>query len=227
MELVLVRHGQPAWTRDRSAQVDPELTDLGHRQALLTAERLAATRFDRLLVSTATRAQQTAAPIRAQLDGVAAEDREWLHEIRSPGAWQGTPVEEIGRVLREARVRPRADWWDGLPGGESFRDFHARVTSGLEAELAALGVDHDPSSGLWRVPEEDQRRLLMVAHAGTNSVVLGRLLGLEPEPWEWERFASDHTSLTLLRSVPIGGGHIFSLQRFSDVSHLPPDLVTA
>ena len=227
MELVLVRHGQPAWTRDRSAQVDPELTDLGHRQALLTAERLAATRFDRLLVSTATRAQQTAAPIRAQLDGVAAEDREWLHEIRSPGAWQGTPVEEIGRVLREARIRPRADWWDGLPGGESFRDFHARVTSGLEAELAALGVDHDPSSGLWRVPEEDQRRLLMVAHAGTNSVVLGRLLGLEPEPWEWERFASDHTSLTLLRSVPIGGGHIFSLQRFSDVSHLPPDLVTA
>jgi broad specificity phosphatase PhoE len=227
MELVLVRHGQPAWTRDRSAQVDPELTDLGHRQALLTAERLAATRFDRLLVSTATRAQQTAAPIRAQLDGVATEDREWLHEIRSPGAWQGTPVEEIGRVLREARVRPRADWWDGLPGGESFRDFHARVTSGLEAELAALGIDHDPSSGLWRVPEEDQRRLLLVAHAGTNSVVLGHLLGLEPEPWEWERFASDHTSLTLLRSVPIGGGHIFSLQRFSDVSHLPPDFVTA
>jgi broad specificity phosphatase PhoE len=67
----------------------------------------------------------------------------------------------------------------------------------------------------------------LVAHAGTNSVVLGRLLGLEPEPWEWERFASDHTSLTVLRSVPIGGGHIFSLQRFSDVSHLPPDLVTA
>jgi broad specificity phosphatase PhoE len=227
MELVLVRHGQPAWTRDRSAQVDPELTDLGHRQALLTAERLEAMRFDRLLVSTATRAQQTAVPIRARLDGVAAEDREWLHEIRSPGAWQGTPVEEIGRVLREARVRPRADWWDGLPGGESFRDFHARVTSGLEAELAALGIDHDPSSGLWRVPEEDRRRLLLVAHAGTNSVVLGRLLGLEPEPWEWERFASDHTSLTVLRSVPIGGGHIFSLQRFSDVSHLPPDLVTA
>jgi broad specificity phosphatase PhoE len=227
MELVLVRHGQPAWTRDRSAQVDPELTDLGHRQALLTAERLEAMRFDRLLVSTATRAQQTAVPIRARLDGVAAEDREWLHEIRSPGAWQGTPVEEIGRVLREARVRPRADWWDGLPGGESFRDFHARVTSGLEAELAALGIDHDPSSGLWRVPEEDRRRLLLVAHAGTNSVVLGRLLGLEPEPWEWERFASDHTSLTVLRSVPIGGGHIFSLQRFSDVSHLPPDLVAA
>ncbi len=227
MELVLVRHGQPAWTRDRSAQVDPELTEIGHRQAVLTADRLAAMRFDRLLVSTARRAQQTSAPIRARLEGGATEDREWLHEIRSPGAWQGTPVEEIGRVLRDARDRPRSHWWDGLPGGESFRDFHARVTSGLVAELATLGVEHDPSSGLWRVPNEDHRRLLLVAHAGTNSVVLGNLLGLEPEPWEWERFASDHTSLTVLRSVPIGGGHIFSLQRFSDVGHLPPELVTA
>jgi broad specificity phosphatase PhoE len=227
MELVLVRHGQPAWARDRSAQVDPELTELGHRQAVLTAERLAAMRFDRLFVSTATRAQQTAAPIRAQLPGVTAEDRAWLHEIRSPGAWQGTPVEEIGRVLREARGRPRAEWWDGLPGGESFRDFHARVTSGLDAELAALGIEREASSRLWRVPEEDRRRLLLVAHAGTNSVVLGHLLGLEPEPWEWERFASDHTSLTVLRSVPISGGNIFSLQRFSDVGHLPPELVTA
>jgi broad specificity phosphatase PhoE len=227
MELVLVRHGQPAWTQDRSAQVDPELTELGHRQAVLTAERLTSMRFDRLLVSTARRAQQTAAPIRTKLTGVAADDRDWLHEIRSPGAWQGTPVEEIGRVLREARDRPRDDWWDGLPGGESFRDFHARVTSGLVAELATLGIEHDPSTRLWRVPEEDRRRLLLVAHAGTNSVVLGHLLGLDAEPWEWERFASDHTSLTVLRSVPIGGGHIFSLQRFSDVGHLPPELVTA
>jgi hypothetical protein len=67
----------------------------------------------------------------------------------------------------------------------------------------------------------------MVAHAGTNSVILGRLLGLEPQPWEWERFASDHASVTVLRSTRIGGGHIFSLQTFSDVSHLPPGLVNA
>jgi broad specificity phosphatase PhoE len=43
------------------------------------------------------------------------------------------------------------------------------------------------------------RRLLLVAHAGTNSVVLGHLLGLSPEPWEWERFASAHASITVLR----------------------------
>ena len=72
----------------------------------------------------------------------------------------------------------------------------------------------------------DAPRLLLIAHAGTNSVVLGHLLGLEPQPWEWERFASNHASLTVLRSTPIGGGYIFSLQSFSDVSHLAPELVT-
>jgi broad specificity phosphatase PhoE len=42
-----------------------------------------------------------------------------------------------------------------------------------------------------------------------------------------ESFASDHASITRLRTTRIAGGYIFSLQGFSDVSHLPPPLVTA
>jgi broad specificity phosphatase PhoE len=226
MELLLLRHAQPEWSRDGFSQVDPGLTATGNKQAELTAERLAPERFDELLVSTATRSQETAAPIRASHDTTPTEDRAWLHEIRMPLSWEGTPAEEVDRAFAEARHRPREVWWEGMPGGESFRDFHARVVIGLDAELAEVDVYRDDDSGLWEVPR-DAPRLLMVAHAGTNSVILGHLLGLEPQPWEWERFASDHASLTLLRSTRIGGGHIFSLQSFSDVSHLPPDLVTA
>jgi len=225
MELVLLRHAQPQWNRDRAAQVDPGLTELGRRQAEATSRRLNGEVFDRILVSTATRARRTAAPIIDRMPRTPVWERAWLHEIRVPDSWQGTPQEEVNRALTEARDRPRQSWWDGLPGGESFRDFHSRVTTGLMAELASLGVERD-DEGLWHVPY-DAPRTLMVAHAGTNSVVLGALLGLEPEPWEWERFASDHASLTVLRSTSIAGGHIFSLQRFSDVSHLPRQLVTA
>ncbi len=224
MELVLLRHAQPAWNHDERAQVDPELTALGHEQARRTAARLVGEPFDRVLVSTAVRAGQTAAPLLAARPDLPTERRDWMHEIRMPGSWQGTPSEEIGRVLREARVRTRAQWWDGLPGGESFADFHARVTRGLEQELAGLGV-HATEDRLWQVAD-DAPRVLLIAHAGTNSVVLGALLGLEPEPWEWERFASAHASLTVLRSVSIAGGHIFSLQRFSDVGHLGDGQVT-
>ena len=225
MELVLVRHAQPEWVRGQISQVDPGLTELGRRQADLVAARLADARFDHVLVSTARRAQQTARPVRQRLREVPTTDRVWLHEIQLPQSWADTPAEEVGRVLLEARDRPRDEWWDGLPGGESFRDFHERVTTGLMEELAVFGARRQPD-GLWEVPDDDLR-LLLVAHAGTNSIVLGALLGLEPEPWEWERFASDHASVTLLRTTAIAGGNIFGLQRFSDVEHLPDDLVTA
>ncbi|MFA9430616.1 histidine phosphatase family protein [Egicoccus sp. AB-alg2] len=225
MELLLVRHAQPEWSRDRAARVDPGLTDRGQQQALRVARRLAREPFDRLLVSTATRARETAAPLRDLVPEVPAEERDWLHEIRMPSNWEGTPQEEVERVFREARVRGRQDWWEGIPGGESFRDFHARVTAGLDEELAKLGLERDPH-GLWQLPDL-LPRIVVVAHAGTNSVVLGHLLGLSPEPWEWERFSSDHASVTLLSTTRIASGHIFSLQRFSDVEHLPPELVTA
>jgi probable phosphoglycerate mutase len=225
MDILLVRHAQPQWDKDAVSSVDPGLTRRGVQQADLLAERMLHERVDLLLVSTARRAQETAQPVRVRQSGVPTEDRAWLHEIRMPDHWEGTPADEVNRALSEARQRPRDLWWEGMPGGESFRDFHARVTIGLSAELEGLGVVRR-DDGLWEVAP-DVPEITMVAHAGTNSVVLGHLLGLEPEPWEWERFASDHASLTRLRSTRIADGHIFSLQGFSDVSHLPPQLVTA
>ncbi len=225
MELVLARHAQPEWDRDRTAQVDPGLTERGHEQAERLATRLGHERFDRVLVSTSRRAQQTAAPVRDRL-AVDTRDLAWMHEIHLP-AWQGVPSEEVGRILRGSRERTREAWWDGLEGGESFRDFHTRVARGLESELASHGIERGPD-GLWQLTEHEAStlRLLLIAHAGTNSVVLGTLLGLDPEPWEWERFASEHASLTVLTTAAIAGHHIFSLRRFSDVAHLPTELVT-
>lgn len=226
MELVLIRHAQPLWSRERRAQSDPGLSELGRRQARLAARRLATFEFDGFYASTALRAQETAEPI-AEALGTRPEDQGWLHEIRFPTAWDGTPAEEVGRLLRDARHRHRDEWWEGVPGGESFRDFHERVCQGLVSLLEQYGARRpDPDDRLWEIPDR-RVRLLMVAHAGTNSVVLGHLLGLDPEPWEWERFASDHASLTVLRAVDIAGSHIFSLQRFSDVEHLDDELLSA
>lgn len=225
MELLLLRHAQPAWNRGREAQVDPGLTELGRRQAELAADRLSGLHLAEVLVSTATRARQTAAPLLDRLPSTPNDLRGWLHEIRLPDAWQGTPAEEVDRTLRDARDRPRDAWWEGIDGGESFRDFHARVTDGLTHELAQRGIERD-SDGLWHLPADRPERLLMIAHGGTNSVVLGHLLGVDPEPWEWERFASNHASVTAVRAVPISGQHIFSLQSFSDVSHLGRDQIT-
>lgn len=218
MELVLVRHAQPAWDDRAQAQVDPRLTELGEQQAQRLADALTGERFDAVLVSTARRARRTAAPLLGSVEAADAAERAWLHEIHLPPAWQDAPSIEVGRVLEQARARPREAWWDGMPGGESFHDFHARVSVGLTAELAERGLHRDDDQ-LWRVDEPD-RRLLVVAHAGTNSVILGTLLGVEPEPWEWERFNAAHASVTVLRAIPIAGEHVFRLESFSDVRHL-------
>ncbi|MFO7960340.1 MAG: histidine phosphatase family protein, partial [Nitriliruptoraceae bacterium] len=135
MELVLVRHAQPEWNRGDQAQVDPRLTALGQSQA----ERLAACMddepFDEVLVSTARRARRTAAPVIEVVRAATVTQRAWLHEIRMPGAWQGSPAEEVGRAMATARGRSREQWGQGMPGGEGFHDFHARVTPGLTSAL--------------------------------------------------------------------------------------------
>lgn len=229
MELILVRHAQPQWTYRGAALNDPGLSDLGWEQARLVADRLGrGGPAEELLVSTARRSQETAKPIAELVDPTPVSEA-WLHEIRLPSSWDGTPAEEIGKRLAEARWRPREEWWDGLSdaGGESFRDFHARVVAGLDAALADRGVRRhglDPDH-LWDVPDS-LGRIIIVAHAGTNSVLIGHLLGVQPQPWEWERFSSAHASVTVLETIPISQGHIFSLKQFSDVSHFSPEQVT-
>lgn len=221
MELLFVRHAQPGWDNDGTSVDNPELTALGHRQAELLAERFDGAPIDEILVSPLVRAQQTAAPV-AEVLGLAPTTLDWLAEIRAP-AWEGTPTEEVERIFRENRERSVDELWDGLPGGESFRDFHRRVCTGMAGMLADRGaVPTSESPPMWNL-DRLERRILIVAHAGTNAAALGYLLGIQPVPWEWERFVSFHASVSTLQPLAISGAHSFSLFRFADVSHLPVD----
>lgn len=219
-----MRHGQPEWVRAGRNVDDPVLTEVGHRQAALAAEALAGVRFDRVLVSPLVRARQTVAPIERAL-GVEAEVHDWLAEIRNP-EWDGTE-HDTERIFAEARRRPSAEHWDGLPGGESFRAFHERVVGGLTGFLASAGVRRSGDDlPLWEV-DRPEARVLAVAHAGTNSVILTHLLGVAPVPWEWERFVIRHASFSETIPVPISDANSFALTRLSDTRHLPLDLVTS
>ncbi len=228
MDLYLVRHGQPDWAPDRHARNDPSLTPLGRRQAALVANRLSMLKpVHRLWASPMKRAQETVEPVSSQLD-IRPEVKDWLQEINNPPGWEGEPVEEVERILRESTLRTIEELWEGWPGGESFRTFHTRVVEGLTVSLAELGVHplNDQHPQLWRVDEPDIR-VVVVAHAGTNAVVLGHLLGLEPVPWEWERFRQPHTGVSRLTTIRISDGWAFSLRRLGDVSHLDQDSITA
>lgn len=228
MDIFLVRHGQPDWAPDRLARNNPGLTDLGHEQAKRVAGWLATlARVDRLWVSSMTRALQTSDPITDAL-GPEREVFDWLQEINNPPHWEGSPVEEIDQWFERANLRSMEDLWEGLgPGGESFLDFHTRVGTGLVETLDSCGV-RPLTAGephLWTV-QDPGKRVVIVAHAGTNAVVLGHLLGLEPVPWEWERFRQPHTGVSRLTMIRIASGWAFSLRQLGNVSHLEQEMVT-
>ncbi|MCZ6568371.1 MAG: histidine phosphatase family protein [Actinobacteria bacterium] len=227
MDLLLVRHGQPDWAPDRLVRNDPGLTELGQAQAARVAHRLASLeRVDELWVSSMTRAVQTADLITTDLDH-GREVYDWLQEINNPPEWEGAPAEEIERHFEEANTRSMEEMWEGLPGGESFRAFHERVVGGLAETLDSHGIHPmDPEHRhLWTVDDSD-RRVIIVAHAGTNAVILGHLLGLDPVPWEWERFRQPHTGVSRLTMTRISTGWAFSLRQLGNVAHLHPGMVT-
>ncbi len=227
MELIFIRHGQPAWSVDGLSQVDPELTPVGWEQARRVADRINedGRGLAEIIASPAVRAQQTAVPL-TEVTGLTPTTVEDLKEIRMPD-WTGKLEEEVQRIFADSRSRPPEEWWEGLGDGESFRDFHERITEAMRDLLAERSVHPDPSGHrhLWRV-ETDPNRIAIVAHGGTNAVALGWLLGVEPTPWEWERFILGHASLARVRAVPLAGGHVFSLRAFNDQEHLPEDLRT-
>ena len=220
MELILVRHAQPDWEPGGRAVDHPALAPLGHAQAQRTADALAREPIDALYVSPLRRARETAEPIAAAL-GREPEVVSWLRELELP-RMEGKTGEEVQRYFRAAHARELENWWDGFPGGESFRHFYERVSAGVEALLVGthrLRVHLDGGHRVWQVPEPAPR-LLLVGHEGTHSVILSYLLGVDPVPWAWLRFSLAWAGLARLRAAPVAGGAVWTLRAFNDTAHL-------
>ncbi len=229
MQFVFVRHGQPEWFRDGAALDDPGLTEIGWAQARHLGERFRHDPADLLLVSPLPRARETAEPI-AEALGLEPVVLDWLAELASP-PWRGAPVDFVEQTFAAHRGKPLDEIWNGLDGGESFHAFHDRVTTGLAALLAEQGIHSaNPQPALWQLDPlaaaAPERRVVIVAHGGTNATAIAYLLGIPPVPWEWERFVAFHASVSDVHPISISGRHAYSLVRFADVSHLPPGLQT-
>lgn len=228
MELILIRHGEPAWVNaGGTPDMDPPLTKRGHEQARLVAERLASDRrqIAELIVSPAARARETADPI-SRMTRVKPKVIDDLVEFQLPDWSNLTPV-EVAANFRAMRERHPESWWEGAPGGESFHDFEKRVDAAIHELLRARGVEHAESGkrNVWK-QSKDPGRIVVVAHGGTNSLIMSLLLGMETVPWIWERISLHHASIIRLRTVPLGGATIMSLRAHNDIEHLPKEVRT-
>lgn len=119
--LILVRHGRTALNAAGKFQghLDPELDDLGIRQAQATAAALDGTRIDAVISSPLRRAQQTAAVFGLPV----TIDERWIE--LDYGEWDGTPVGDVSAATWHAWHR---DVQFAPPGGESLHELGVRVT---------------------------------------------------------------------------------------------------
>jgi broad specificity phosphatase PhoE len=205
--LAFVRHGESEWVAKGlfQGQGDSPLTELGRRQALLTARRIARRARRPVLPlpagaprsvvhSPLARAAETAALIGRAVSSGRGEDavdapvplvpEPGFLEI-GQGEWEGLPgaeiVERWGDLLETWRRDPLAAW---APGGESLADVDARVRQALRVVLADLAtVAPAPTAGRSQVlgyhdPIQDDPWSIVVGHDGVFKVVLLALLDL-------------------------------------------------
>jgi broad specificity phosphatase PhoE len=216
IELVLVRHGEPDWERGKESG-DPGLTELGRNQAANAAASLKRLHIDALYCSPLKRARETAEIVGGpqQLTPTVIDD---LEEIQVP-VLRNLSQTEVDAYFAAAARRTLQERWDGFPSGEPFRHFHERVTAAIEAMLRQFNVHSRTSEEftVWSAPARGQTlRVAVVAHGGTNAVVLSHLLGIAPVPWEWLRFETPLAAVSILGLRAISDdAHIWSLQRFS------------
>lgn len=137
-ELILVRHGETLWNRERrmQGQTDTPLSDLGHAQAAALGQRLARHPFAAIYSSDLARAWETAAPI-AQASGREVISEPRLRECTF-GVFEGLTYPEMAQRYPDehARFVLREDDY-AVPGGESPRQFYQRSLGCLEDIAAA------------------------------------------------------------------------------------------
>jgi probable phosphoglycerate mutase len=202
-EVVLVRHGasEAAVVGSKFPLVDghsdPALSEPGRAQAEMVAAGLGRDEFSGLFVTSLRRTRETAAPL-AEATGLEPRVIPELREVYLGDfeggeyrirAGRGDPV--IERVFAEER-------WDAIPNGESWQDFGARLSAGIEQIVSAVG----PNAS---------------AVAVVHGAVIGQLCRQATDSRPFAFVHSDNCSIS--RLVVLDDGR-WLLRSFNDISHL-------
>ena len=204
--VLLARHGETAWNRNRRAQgwAPVRLNDQGRAQARALASHLTDSyALDRIHASDLDRTAETAQIVSEEgfphLDPVL--EPYWRE--RDLGVYQGLTYEELSdRYPAFALVGDRRRDPEAVPeGGESLLDVRDRVLEGWESLTASLDGGNETT--------------LVVAHGGPIKLLLGHLQGLDPAE-SIDGIAQDNCAVNEIR---VNGGPTEANVVRENVSH--------
>jgi broad specificity phosphatase PhoE len=147
--ILLARHGETDWNRDKRFQghADPPLNEHGRRQAQELAQQLAPDPPEAVYASPLQRARETAEIVAARL-GLPVGTHSGLREV-DVGSWSGLTRTEVEQDFPEG-FRRWVDFGHGWEDGETYEQMAERV----ETTLLELAGRHPGG------------RILAVTHAG-------------------------------------------------------------
>ncbi len=168
--LLLVRHGETQWNRDKRFQGvhDIPLNDNGKAQAEKAAEFLRETAIDHAVTSPLSRPKETAQIILQYHPDVTLDTQVDLTEI-CHGLWEGKLEEEI-----EASFPGMLEDWKNapetvqMPEGENLQEVWDRAIACWQQIVKTYSNSDTPKT------------IMVVAHDAINKVILCYLLGLKP-----------------------------------------------
>lgn len=206
-KLLLLRHGQTEMSVDRrySGRGDVPLTDLGQRQAVAAAKRLAGMDGVRteagaapIVASPLTRTRQTAEAVAAATGG----EPSYLDGLLETdfGAWEGLTFSEAAEKYAQLHRRWLGDSTVEPPDGESLDAAFRRVTAARDEIL-------DRHAG---------STVIVVSHVTPIKALLRLGLGVGPEIFY--RLHLDLASLSIVEFYPDANA---SVRLVNDISHLP------
>lgn len=219
MRILIIRHGDPDYEHDT-------LTEKGHREAQLLAQKLSKEKIDYIYSSPLGRAKDTCAytakALGKEKDVVVFD---WLQEFGSPFT---LPDGTFRHIL-----------WDMLPGFWSshetlydpkrwfeqdfFREANVegayrRVTTALDTLLAEHGYMRD--GNIYHTEEGNTKTLAFFCHFGLEMILMSHLCNISPVVLT-HNFTALPTSLTTLYTEERRKGVVsFRCCGFGDTGHL-------
>ncbi|NJP08856.1 MAG: histidine phosphatase family protein [Leptolyngbyaceae cyanobacterium RU_5_1] len=169
--LLLVRHGETDWNRQKrfQGQIDVPLNDTGRVQSQQATEFLKSVPIHYAVSSPMLRPKETAEIILKDHPDVLLELEDNLQEI-SHGLWEGKLEAEIEQDFPgELHQWQRSPETVQMPEGENLQQVWARAIAAWDAIVQS--ATSRPETGTT----------LVVAHDAINKAILCYVLGLEPE----------------------------------------------
>lgn len=214
MRILIVRHGDPDYAKD-------SLTEKGHREAALLAERLKKEPIDAVYCSPLGRARATA-EYTLQATGLSAQVLPWLREFGSNLKPHGSKIcwDRLPSEWTKHSAFYEAERWYKAPSlrlGGITKEYKF-VQDGLFSLLKMYGYEN--CGKYFHAVEPNHKTIVFFCHFGVECVILSLLFGVSAMPLLHNFCALTSSVTTVVTEEREQGIAAFRCLSFSDISHL-------